>query len=797
MKVSLSWLKRYVDINVPVKELCDKMVMAGFEIEEMTDMSETMSNVVAGRILDIKKHPDSDHLLICSVDVGGDSPVQIVTGAQNVSVGDLVPAALHDSRLPNGMHIKKGKLRGEESNGMLCSGGELMLTESDYPGAEVNGILILKKDSVAPGTDMRSVLGLDDCIIDFKVTANRPDCQSVIGLAREVGAVLGTPFRVPETAYKTAGGDIGDYISVEVRNFDLCPRYYGRAVKNVRIAQSPEWLKRCITAAGMRPINNMVDITNFVMLETGQPMHAFDLSDVRGGKIIVRNAAEGESITTLDGKVHKLTPDMLVIADGEAPSCLAGIMGGIESEIEDDTVNVFLESAKFRRDSVRKTSRSLGVRTESSGRFEKGVDIINVEYAMERALSLIYELDAGDIVDGVIDRNEGLPGARLLEAEVNRINALLGLNIPGETMRDILCSLKIPTDLEGGILKCRIPSFRDDMETVADVAEEVIRIYGYGHIKGTPMHGEVLRGRKEDDRIKADKIKDILRSCGVSEIYTYSFVSGKLADMLELGENDPRRDAVRILNPLGEEYSVLRTQLTGSMLTVLGTNFSRKNDRARLFELSRRFVPKQLPVTEQPDEIPTLCIGMYGPEEDFFTLKGTVEKVVSAFAAKTQTVRADEPYLHPGRSAVTMINGKKAAVYGEVHPDVAARFGVECRCYVAEVDLSVLYEIPPRRITYKPLPKFPAVNRDIAVVCSEDVTAAALEECIAGGAGKLLEKAELFDVYRSESLGESKKSVAFSLTLRADDRTLNESETSEIMDRVLKKLSAIGAELRG
>lgn len=795
MKVSLSWLKRYVDINVPVQELCDRMVMAGFEVEEMIDLSATMVNVVVAKILEIEKHPDSDHLQICQMDVGGEAPVQIVTGAQNVAVGDLVPAALDDSHLPNGAHIKNGKLRGIPSNGMLCSGGELMLTEADYPGASVNGILILKPDCAVPGTDMRDLLGLDDYIIDFKITANRPDCQSVLGIAREAAAVLGVDFHLPSTDYQTAGDDITQYIDVDVKNYDLCPRYYGRVIKNIRVAESPEWMKRCLIAAGMRPINNVVDITNFVMLETGQPMHAFNLNALKGKHIIVRNAEEGESITTLDGKEHKLSPEMLVIADGKDPSCLAGIMGGIESEIEEDTGAVFLESAKFRRDSVRKTSRKLGIRTEASGRFERGVDVINVEFAMERALALIDELKAGDVVDGVIDRNEGLPEPRPLDVTVNAVNVLLGLTIDGQTMCDILNRLQIPTTLTDGTLHCRIPSFRDDMEGRADVAEEVMRIYGYDHIVGSKMTGAVIRGKKLPERLHADKIKARLTAAGASEIMNYSFISSKAIDDLRLPQEDPRRACVTILNPLGDEYSTMRTQLVTGMLTVLGTNFSRKNRNVCLFELNKVFLPESLPLTKQPEEHPMLCIGFYD-KGNFFTMKGLVETVVSMFAPRMTTERANEPYLHPGRSAITLFNGTKLATYGEVHPDVAAAYGIDTRCYLAEIDLAALYAMPARKTVYKPLPKFPAVTRDLALVCDEAVSVGEMEKAITSGAGRILEKVELFDIYRSEQLGKDRKSVAFSLTLRAEDHTLNDAEIDEVMQKVFKKLSAVGATLR-
>ena len=477
MKVSLNHLKRYVDIPVSVEELCEKMPLAGFEIESVERQGEGIKRVVAAKILDVKPHEDSDHLQICSMDVGESEPVQIVTGAQNIAKGDFVPAALDDSYLPDGTHIVSGKLRGAESHGMLCSGEELGLTEADYEGAGVHGILILKGEP-KPGTDIKEVLGFDDTVIDFSITSNRPDAGCFLGIAKEISVVLGTDFHAPEISYKTVGGDIGDYISVSVENTDLCPRYMGRMVKNLRIKESPEWMKKAIIAGGMRPINNIVDITNFVMLETGQPMHAFNYNDLADKKIIVRNAREGEKIVTLDGNGFNLTPDMLVIADGERPSCLAGIMGGKESEIEDDTTDLFLESAKFRRDNVRHTAHTLGIHTESCARFEKGTDIKNVEYAMERALSLIYELDAGDIIDGKADVRGELPEDRVITTTTDKVLELVGVDVPKDVMVSILNKLGLKTELDGNKMTVRVPSIRDDVEGRADLAEEIMRIYG-------------------------------------------------------------------------------------------------------------------------------------------------------------------------------------------------------------------------------------------------------------------------------------------------------------------------------
>ena len=795
MKISLSWLRRYVDITVPVPELCDKMIMSGFEIEGVEDLSATMSNVVAARILKLEKHPDADKLQICQMDVGAAEPVQIITGADNVFEGALVPAALHDSHLPNGMHIKRGKLRGLPSDGMLCSGEELCLKESDYPGAEVHGILILKED-VPAGTDMREVLHRNDTVIDFKITANRPDCQSVLGVAREIAVALKTEFHPPVPHYTTCGDDIHRYIRVCVDEPELCPRYLGRIVKNLRIAPSPSWMQQCLRAAGMRPINNIVDITNFVMLETGQPMHAFDLRDIRGQQIIVRRAKNGEEIVTLDDKAHTLTDSMLVIADGEAPSCLAGIMGSAGSGIKPDTDTLFFETAKFRRDCVRRTARALGMRTESSARFEKGVDEGGIPYAMDRALGLIAELDAGDIVEGVIDEAASRGEPHVIRTTPEAICALLGVDIPAQTMVDILNRLSIQTTLDDGTLTCTVPSFRDDVEGRADLAEEVMRVYGYEHIVGTPMRGSITRGQKLPERRAADRLKQSLVACGMHEITTYSFISSKAADSLRLAADDPRRREIRLLNPLGEEYPAMRTQLISSMLSVLSTNYNRKVPAVRLFEYGKRFLPKQLPITEQPEESPTLCLGLYGDNEDFYTLKGIVERVFSLFGVTPEYTRAAEPFLHPGRQAVTVLNGEPVATFGELHPDVAEAYALCERVYVAEIAMPALLAVKQPPVLYRPLPRFPAVERDLALLCDEELPVAAIEKAIRIHGGKLLERVELFDVYRGAQILAGKKSVAYSLYFRRADGTLTDEEIEPSLRKIMQGLTDIGCELR-
>ncbi len=796
MKVSLNWLKRYVDITVSVEEFCDKMTMCGFEVDGIDDLSKTMHNVVAARILKLEKHPDADRLQICTMDVGAEAPLQIITGADNVFEGALVPAALHESLLPNGTVIKRGKLRGLPSEGMLCSGEELCLKEADYPGAEVYGILILQED-VPTGTDMRDILHLNDVIIDFSITSNRPDCQSMLGIAREAAVALGVTPHLPKPTYSTAGGDVNEHIAIAVEAPDLCPRYMGRVVRNLRIAPSPTWMQECLRGAGMRPINNIVDITNFVMLETGQPMHAFDLRDIAGNQIRVRCAAEGEQIVTLDGKTHALTPDMLVIADAQAPSCLAGIMGGLNSEIKPDTTDLLFECAKFRRDSVRHTGRALGMRTESSARYEKGVDIHGVEYAMNRALQLINELDAGDIVDGVIDCHQELPAPRELTVDPADINALLGVTVPTDTMVDILSRLGLNASLVNGKLVCHIPSRRDDIEGRADLAEEVVRVYGYNHIVSTPMTGAIVRGTKLPERRAADRLKAALTAQGMFEISTYSFIAAKAADTLGLAADDPRRQAVALLNPLSEEYAVMRTQLTSSMLTVLATNHSRKNAAVRFFEVGKQFIPHSLPLTEQPDEVLALALGLYGEGEDFFSLKGAVETVLNTFGATARYERSAEPYLHPGRQAAVFVGEECVGVLGEVHPDTAEQYGLGVRCYVAELRLQPIFTAADEHVLrYQPLPRFPAVERDLALLCDEALPAATIEATIRAAGGKLLEAVTLFDVYQGAQIAAGSKSVAYSLTFRSAEGTLSDAEIDPAMKRIMKRLTEQGCTLR-
>ncbi len=791
MKVSYNWLKKYVDIDVAPEELCEKMTSQGFEVEGM-EKSAVMRNVVVAKILEIEKHPDSDHLQICQLDCGTGENVQIVTGAQNVFIGALVPAALDDSDLPGGTHIKRGKLRGVASYGMMCSGGELGLLGSGFPNADVDGIMILD-DKYTPGTDMNAVIGADDCVIDFSVTSNRPDCNCILGIAREVAVCLGKEIKLPKTEY-TVKHEASAKIEVTVEDHDLCPRYIGTTVENIRIAPSPKWMCDCLNSAGMRPINNIVDITNFVMLETGQPMHAFDINDIADGKIVVRRAKENEKLTTLDSKEYTLNTDVLVIADGKRAVGIAGVMGGENSEIKDTTSGIFFESAKFRRDSVRKTARTLGIATEASSRFEKGIDAAGCRFALDRALSLIDELDAGDITSWNPDIYEALPEAKELDAPLKRIEELLGITVPTETILSILKNLGIDAELKDDVIKCVIPTRRDDIEGVADIAEEIIRVYGYDHIISKPLSGVLTRGTKTKEMQLSDIVKDLLVSCGANEIATYSFISQKAYDMLGISSEN----TVKLLNPLGEDYSIMRTQLYSSMLSCMALNLSRGTNEMRLFEISKLFIPKAQPVTEQPYEKPVIAIGLIGGNEDFFTLKSLVEAIFERFGVKATYARSQQSFMHPGRQAVAMHKDKVLAYLGEIHPDTAANFDIEARPLIAQIDLEELFALADTKVLYKALPKYPAIQRDLAVLVDETQEIGPMLDAIRSAGGALVTDVRLFDIYKNPVLGAGKMSVAFSITMLNPERTLKAEEAQKAFDKIVRSLEyRFGASLRG
>ncbi len=793
MNISRKWLREFVDIQATDKEYDDVMTMAGQKVETTTRMDAEIRNVVVGKVLSMVRHENSDHMWVCMVDVGGEEPVQIVTGAQNVSVGDLVPTALHNSYLPGGVHITKGKLRGVLSCGMLCSFGELGLTQNDLPGAYADGIWILNNEDCRVGQDINEVIGNDDSIVEFEITNNRPDCYSLLGLARETAAAFNVPMKHHEPVVKGgADGNLTDLLDVEVPADDLCLRYSARMVKNVRIAPSPKWMRQRLRSAGIRPINNIVDITNYVMVEYGQPMHAFDYRYVNG-KIVVRRAGEDKTLVTLDGNERTLTPDMLVIADAEKPVGLAGIMGGLNSEIRDDTTTVVFESANFNGTSIRKTALALGMRTEASAKYEKNIDPMMTLPAVNRACELVELLDAGDVLDGVIDILNYVPEQVDLPLEPEKINKLLGTKISTEDMKEYLRRLEIP--VEG--MTIHVPSFRPDLRRMADIAEEVGRLYGFNNIETTMFKGTTVRGGYSETRKQEDLAGTTARALGYSEIITYSFVSPTVFDLIRLPADSPLRKPIKILNPLGEDTSVMRTTALPSMLDILSRNNAYHNKAVKLYELAKTYIPVEGQVL--PKEPKTLVLGSYGEHETFFTLKGEVESILgelNADKAEYEAVR-DNPSYHPGRCARIVIDGKDVGVFGQIHPLVAKNYGIDGEIYCAELNFTELLTVLAPEKTYHPLPKFPAVSRDLAIVCDEDLTVRQVEKVISTAAGKLLRNIELFDIYRGVGVPQGKKSMAFSLELRADDRTLTDQDSEAAVTRILDALKKeLGAVLR-
>ncbi len=795
MKVPMKWLRDYVDIHMTAAEYADKMISTGTAVEGVDQTGTQFDNVVVGYVVSCVDHPNSDHLHLCMVDVGGPEPIQIVCGAPNVHADMRVAAALDGAHLPGGVKIKKSKMRGEVSNGMLCSGPELDVPAGLYPHIGDAGIIEIFED-VAPGTDVKEVFGLGDDVVDFEILANRPDCLSVWGLARESSAVLNEHFVMPEISVEENGkGKFEDYATVKVIDHDACPRYCARVITNVKIGPSPKWMREYLYGAGVRPINNIVDITNFVMLETGHPMHAFDLSRVKEQTIIVRKAHPGEKLVTLDGKEHILDESMLVIADNENATGLAGIMGGEESEIENDTASVLFECAAFERANNRVTARKLGVRTEASGRFEKGVCPATAMEALERACMLVNMLECGDVVPGCFDDYPNPMEGKTIEASVSRICRLNGVEVSGDTMEDILNSLYIDTVRSGDTLTCEVPAFRQDMDSEADIAEEVLRMYGYDHIPSTLMFAKTMPGKKNAHFAFNGRVKSALVGQGMYEILNYSFISPKWIDDLGLAKDDPRRNCVVLRNPLGEDTSVMRTTMAPSMLATIASNLNRGNAAGRLFELSKTFAPGA--EGELPAEQQMLTIGLFGPEEDFYSIKNAVVWLLACFGVAADIARGGDGYYHPGRKAVLTADGKQIAQLGEIHPDVAERFGIDSRVYLAEIDIDALRPLEPDFNGVKPLPKFPAVTRDIALVVDEKVEVGALMQTIRAHGGKTLESVKFFDIYRGDKLGKGRKSVAYALSFRASDRTLTDEEINGSMAKILKAVEAEhGAELR-
>lgn len=798
MKASIEWLKEYSDIDVIPEELGDILTMSGSKVEGIERKGNDIKNVVVGKILEIEKHPDSDHLIITKVDVGTEI-LQIVTGANNVKVGDIIPIAKDGSELPGGVKIKKGKLRGADSCGMMCSIGELGLELADYPGQIENGIMILDKSlEKRLGENIVDVLNLREDIIEFEITPNRPDCLSIEGLGRETAVSLGKQFKNPR---KNLTEEIEDKkeiegLKVDIKAPDLCYRYIARVVKNVKIGPSPEWMVRRIKACGMRSINNIVDITNYVMLEMGQPMHAFDIESIAGKHITVRRAKKGEKITTLDEVERELNENNLVIADDEKAVAIAGVMGGLNSEIEENTKTVVFESAVFYGGSVRKTAKQVGLRTESSSRFEKGLSPENALRAVNRAVELVELLGAGQKVEGKIDVYPTKQKRNQILFQPEKINALLGTRLTREEMVKILENLEIKIENDMAV----IPYFRMDLESTADLAEEIARFYGYDKLETTLMKAETTIGLKNKEQKIVDKIKETLVNSGLSEIYTYGFIS--LEDLKKSNISEELiKTAITIQNPLSDDYKLMRPTTVPSMMQILANNVNKKNQEVKLFDISRNYknINGEVEKGEVPLQEEILTIGMYGQGIDFYVLKGMIENVLEAIGVNRYDIvkeRENESY-HPGRCANLKVGIDIIATIGEVHPEVLDNYGIGKRAYLAEVNVTKLVKYAKQNKKYVEVPKFPAVERDIAIVVPEEVQVGEIEKIIAKKGKKLLEKVQLFDIYRDSKIGENKKSVAYSLSFRDKNRTLNDEEIDSTMHNIVAELEkVIGAEMR-
>lgn len=796
MNLSMKWLAQYVDCGVTVPEFCSGMTMSGSKVETYTVEGADIENVVVGKVLEMRPHENSDHLWICQVDVGQDTPVQIVTGAQNVKEGALVPVALIGAKLPNGTKIKKSKLRGVESDGMLCSIGELGLTLHDFPYAVEDGIFLLEEDC-KPGDDIQTAIGLNDTSVEFEITSNRPDCMSVVGLAREAAVTFQKPLHLTEPVVHGVEDHVEDMLSVRIDNPTLCPHYIAGVVKNVHIAPSPRWMRERLRASGVRPINNLVDITNYVMLEYGQPMHAFDLRYVEDSQIIVRNAKEGETITTLDGQVRHLTPEMLVIADAKKPIAVAGVMGGEYSGIMEDTQTVVFESAYFEPTQVRRTSKKLGMRTDASMRYEKGVNPMGCDKSLRRAMELVEELGAGQPLVPFLEDNQCNYVAPEIPFDPDWINKFLGTDIPREDMEHTLTQLDIQVHGD----TCTPPSYRIDLERPADIAEEIARIYDYNNIPSTVIRG-VADGQLTTKQKFFRTAERTMVGLGFHGILTYSFTSPKCFDRIDLPSDSPLRNAVTIANPLGEDTSIMRTTTLPSMLDTLAFNYNNRNDTVAFYERAREYVPTGADTL--PLEPERLTIGMYGGDADFFSLKGVVEAICKALhMPKCTFVRPTESdafpetcALHPGRSAVVLCGETPIGYLGEIHPHVQKNYGIGTRTYVAKLLLEEMVSLANPEITYQPLPKYPAVERDLSLVCDEEMPVGTLEQLIRDAAGDLLEDVSLFDVYKGDQIAAGKKSVSYSLRFRSYTETLTDEKADQILAHVLQVLEQNGVTLR-
>lgn len=796
MKVSMNWLKKYAPIPVTPAEYESRMIMTGTGVEDIEFLGQELQNVVVGRVLSCLPHENSDHLHVCRVDVGSGEPLQIVCGAPNVKEGLLVPVALVGAQLPGGLKIKRGKLRGVESDGMLCSGPEMGVPVELYPSVGDAGLLIFNEDYPL-GTDVREVFGLNDYAVDFEILANRPDCLSVWGVARETAAAMGTELALPQiTVTETPGDDIHAYARVDVLDHDLCPRYAARVIKNVRVAPSPMWLRQALYAAGMRSINNIVDITNFVMLETGHPMHAFDLSKVKNHHIIVRRAAPGENLRTLDGKDHALKGGELAICDENGPTGLAGIMGGEESEITENTHALLFEAAAFDRTSIRLSARSLGIRTEASGRFERGVAPATVLDGLNRACQLVNLLNAGEVVPGMIDLYPSPVSNLPVTASVRRICARAGVSIPGEKMVQILQKLQFTASVSGDTLTAVAPAFRQDVDGEADLCEEVLRYAGYDLIPSTPLQGKA-NGFISEHMKQKNIMRQLLTGMGFYETMTFSFLAHKKLEQLNLSSGDERLNALPLRNPLGEDTAFMRTTLLCGVLTTAASNMANGNQDGRIYELGKVFDAVHKTAEGLPTEKNALCLSVFGKGEDFFSLRTTVEALLEHTGVSYAIAPTDAPYLHPGRRAA-LVNGETVlAELGEVHPDVAENYDLPQRAYIAHIDMDSLFSLAQPMGHVRPIARFPLVSRDLALVMPDKQPVGPVMDAMKAACGKMLESIALFDVFRGSQVGEGFKSVAFSLSFRAEDHTLTDDEIVALMNKVLKVCKEqFGAEIR-
>lgn len=804
MNTALSWIKAYVpDLDCTAQEYTDAMTLTGTKVEGFEQLDACLDKIVVGQIKSIEKHPDANKLIICQVDIG-DTTTQIVTGASNVSVGDKVPVVLdggrvaggHDgTKTEGGIKIKKGKLRGIESNGMMCSIEELGSSKDFFPLAPEDGIYILPEDTVV-GSDAIELLGFRDVVFEYEITSNRVDCYSVIGIAREAAATFNKEF-VPPVVKETGNSeDVNNFVSVDVQAKDLCNRYVARMVKNIKIAPSPDWMQKRLRASGIRPINNLVDITNYVMEEYGQPMHAYDMDTVAGGKIVVRRANDGEEFVTLDGQTRKLDSSMLMICDADKPIGIAGIMGGENSMITDDVKTVLFEAACFDGTNIRLSSKKVGLRTDASGKFEKGLDPNNAMEAINRACQLIEELGAGEVVGGVVDVYPEVRKEVRVKFEPERINKLLGTNLDEDTM--LTYFKKIDLGYDENTREIIAPTFRQDINCMADTAEEVARFFGYDKIPMTLPKGESTEGKLSFKMRIENVARDIAEFAGFSQAMTYSFESPKVFDKLLIPEDSELRKVITISNPLGEDFSIMRTTLLNGMLTSLSTNYNRRNKNVRLYELGNIYIPHELPLKELPDERMQLTLGMYG-EGDFFTMKGVIEEFFEKVGLKNKITcdpQSQKTFLHPGRQANIVYDGKVVGFLGEVHPYVLDNYSIGDRAYIAVVDIPMIVELASFDRKFKGIAKYPAVSRDISMLVPKDMLVGTIEQAIEKRGGKILESYKLFDIYEGSQIKEGYKSVAYSVTFRAKDRTLEDKDINEVMEKILKELDSLGIELR-